>query len=103
MDSQLHKEYTGVTNDSIRDNFKRLDKIGIPIIARTPVIPEINQEINKISEFLKSLKNVRKYELLPYHPLGLPKYEALGLKTPEFSVPTDDYMKEFDQYAFDIR
>ena len=102
-DSQVHEEYTGVKNNVIKENFKRLDALGIPIIARTPIIPGINQEIDKISDFLKELKNVRKYELLPYHPLGLPKYEALGLKTPEFSVPTDDYMKELNKYAFDIR
>lgn len=98
--SALHKKYTGVGNESITENFKRLNTIGIPIIARTPVIPEINQEIDKISEFLKTLDNVKKYELLPYHPLGNSKRKALGQKPDGFSVPTKEYMKELEKYAY---
>lgn len=99
-DDDIHKEYTGVSNKTIKDNFIKLNTLNIPIIARTPVIPEINQEIDKISEFLKCLENVKKYELLPYHPLGLSKQKALGLEGREFSVPSKEYMKELDKYVF---
>lgn len=102
-DSALHKDYVGVDNQIIKDNFKLLDKLGVPIYARTPVINEINQEIDKISEFLSTLTNVKKYELLPYHPLGLPKYAALGLKAPDFTAPSKEKLKELNKYAFDIR
>ena len=98
--SDLHKKYTGVGNESITENFKRLNTLGIPIIARTPVIPEIKQEIDKISEFLKTLDNVKKYELLPYHPLGNSKRKALGQKPDGFSVPTKEYIKELEKYAY---
>ena len=99
-DSELHKRYTGVSVEPIIENFKRLDKLGIPIIARTPVIPEIDQGIPEISEFLSGLENVIQYELLPYHPLGESKRQALGLAPSEFSVPTKEYMKELSQYVF---
>ena len=98
--SDLHKKYTGVGNEKIIENFENLNKLNIPIIARTPVIPEINQEIDKISEFLKTLSNVRKYELLPYHPLGNSKRKALGQKADGFSVPSKEYMKELEKYAY---
>lgn len=98
--SDLHKKYTGTGNERIIENFENLNKLNIPIIARTPVIPEINQEIDKISSFLKSLSNVRKYELLPYHPLGNSKRKALGQKADGFSVPSKEYMKELEKYAY---
>ena len=82
------------------ENFKKLDNLGIPIIARTPIIPGIDQGIDKISEFLKELENVVKYELLPYHPLGNSKAMALGKKITEFEIPTAEYMKELGKYAF---
>ena len=99
-DDKLHKKYAGVSNKEIKENFVRLDSLGIPIIVRTPVIPNINQEINKISEFLKTLENVKRYELLPYHPLGISKQKALKQKIIEFEVPSAEYMEELKEYAF---
>ncbi len=100
-DSDIHREYTGVPNEKIIENFKKLDTLGIPIIARTPVIPEISQGIDKISEFMKSLKNVICYELLPYHPLGNSKRQAMGIAQDDgFSVPCAEYMKELKKYEY---
>lgn len=99
-DSDIHKEYTGVSNEKIKSNFCRLNDLGIPIIARTPIIPGINQETDKISEFLKTLTNVRQYELLPYHPMGNAKRAAMGMESDGFNVPDREYMKELEQYAF---
>ena len=100
FDSELHKEYTGVSNEQIKENFIKLDKLGVPIYARTPLIPDINQGIDRIAQFLKSLENVKKYELLPYHSLGITKAEALGKTYAEFEVPSKDLIKEFEKYAF---
>lgn len=99
-DNELHKTYTGVTNERIKEHFCKLNGLGVPIIARTPVIPEISQDIDKISEFLQSLSNVEKYELLPYHPLGGAKREALGIEADGFSIPSREYMKELEKYVF---
>lgn len=99
-DSEIHREYTGVDNGKIIENFKRLNELDVPIIARTPVIPEIEQGIARISEFLYSLENVKKYELLPYHAIGNAKREALGQEVCAFSAPTKEYMKELNKYVF---
>lgn len=99
-DNDIHKQYTNVPNHIIKENFKKANELGIPIIVRTPVIPEIDQGIDKISEFAKSLQNVIQYELLPYHPLGTSKRQALGLPPDGFSVPDKQKMKELNQYVF---
>ena len=79
---------------------QRNNKVGIPIIARTPVILEIEQEIDKISNFLKNLENVIQYELLPYHPLGVAKQKALDVEMRQFKVPSPESMKELEKYAY---
>lgn len=99
-DNECHRRYTGVGNERIKENFKRLNALGIPIIARTPVIPEIDQGIDRISAFLRTLEHVVRYELLPYHALGNVKAEAMGIETKKFSVPSGDYMKELERYAY---
>lgn len=99
-DSSLHRKWTGVDNHVIKENFEKLDRLGVPIIARTPIIPEISQEIPKISNFLKGLKSVQKYEFLPYHPLGLEKANALNKSRETFTIPTEEYMRKVNPYAF---
>lgn len=99
-DTEIHQAYTGVGNEKIKDNFMSLNQLNIPIIARTPVIPGIAQDIPKISAFLKTLDSVKRYELLPYHPLGKQKRDALGITQEAFSVPDKEYLKELQQYAY---
>ncbi len=99
-DTNLHKKYTGAGNEVIKKHLQMLDNLDMPIIIRTPVIPGINQEINKISEFSRTLKNVVSYELLPYHPLGISKGKALGKIITEFEIPSKEYMKELSKYAY---
>lgn len=99
-DNELHKQYTGVENNNIKEHFKKANTLGVPIISRTPVIPEIKQGIDEISAFMKELKNVKQYELLPYHPLGNSKREALGMEEKKFTIPSAEYMKELEKYVF---
>ena len=80
MNSEMHKEYTGVDNTRILENARRLAKSGVEIIVRTPVIPGVNdnaEAIREIGRFARELGCVREHHLLPYHRLGQDKYAAL--------------------------
>lgn len=93
MDDAAHRAWTGTSNVRTLDNLRRLDALNKDLVVRTPVVVGVNQQpeqIGAIADFLATLRNVRQYELLPYHPLGVGKYAALGLDgpPPEFHAPT---------------
>jgi len=80
MDSERHKKYTGVYNEIILENLKKLSSVHHNIFVRFPVIPGINddyQNIKKMGEFLSSLK-IAQVNILPYHYMGIDKYGRLG-------------------------
>ena len=82
-DAEKHKEYTGVSNERILENARRVAESGVELIVRTPVIPGFNdtaEEIRAISSFARTLPGVREHHLLPYHRLGQDKYAGLGRK-----------------------
>lgn len=102
FDNKKHKEFVGIDNEIVKENFLSLDKLGVPILVRTPVISGINDtadEIKNIANFLKELKNIVGYELLPYHPLGVTKQEALGIEITRFATPTAKKMEVLKGYA----
>jgi pyruvate formate lyase activating enzyme len=81
-DSAAHKLHTGVHNELILENIKRLDDTGIPFIIHTPVIPGVNDSVEIISAiagFLSGMKNLLFFELLNFNPLGAQKYKALNM------------------------
>lgn len=83
--SPKHRKYTGVDNALIKENFLRLKEEfpRVKLIARTPVIPGINddmEELGAIADFLKKVPGLDDYELLPFHAFGAPKYEQLGMR-----------------------
>ena len=82
IDSDLHKKYTGVGNELILENIRRLNKIFFPIIVRVPIIPNFNDNIDvqkRIYKFVKDLHNVERIELLPYNRLAISKCKGLGI------------------------
>lgn len=84
-DDEAHRRWTGVSNETIKENLRLLDGLGIPYIIRTPVIPGVNdreEEIGAIARHLQPFQNMLYYELLAFNPLGAPKYESLSLANP---------------------
>ena len=82
MNSQKHFEGTGRDNELILENAKKIAMLNIPMIIRLPVIPEFNDSEDNIEElltFAKELK-VKEIDFLPYHELGVAKYNQLGRK-----------------------
>ena len=78
IDDEMHTNFTGVSNKIILDNARKLMKVaGNKLLFRMPVIPGYNDsEYEKIVEFVQGIP----LELLPYHAIGVGKYEALGME-----------------------
>jgi pyruvate formate lyase activating enzyme len=86
MDAEKHKAFTGVSNELILDNLKRVREAlpKLPIWIRTPIVPGFNdsvEDVRAILQHIQGLPNVR-FEALDYHRMGKPKYEYLGLEFP---------------------
>ncbi len=78
-DSELHKKYTGVSNEKILKNFEILIVSGKPYIIRTPLIPNITDT----SENLQGIKEINgdsKWEQLPFNAAAGAKYKMLGME-----------------------
>lgn len=90
MDSDGHKELTGVDNGNILAMAKWLSDHGKKMWIRHVLVPGITDEeddLKKMKEFIGSLKTVEKTEILPYHTLGTIKWKELGLSYPLEGVP----------------
>lgn len=82
MDTLKHKEFTGVSNELILDNVKKIHhELHIPIWARIPVITSYNdspENIEATAQFItRELDTSIKTCLIPYHRLGETKYDRL--------------------------
>ena len=75
-----HLKYCGASNEIIISNLKLLNEIGKKIILRCPIIPTINdndEHFNGIARLASELENISMVEIMPFHPLGFDKYNAL--------------------------
>ena len=100
-DPERHKKWTGVDNARIRENWKRAyqEFPNTKFIARTPLIPGVNDDeehIRAVLAFIKPYKNVVDYELLPYHRFGESKYSFLGriYEMEDFKAPTPESLAQ---------
>jgi pyruvate formate lyase activating enzyme len=82
IDSETHRAYTGVPLDVILGNLSRASERFDNLIVRIPVVPGVNateHTLGRMFSFLARNTRVKGVELLPFHRLGLAKYEGLGL------------------------
>lgn len=104
MDSEIHSELTGIENECIINNIKKIDAYGMSVVIRTPIIPNCNDSKKNIEEsakFIKTLNYVKEYELLPYHQFGVNKYKALGREylLSNTEPPTDEEVRNLVRCA----
>ncbi len=98
MDAGCHQNFTGVDNDLILNNAKFTAGTGLPICYRIPLIKYVNNTTGNITEtaqFVKALGNNVVIEFLPYHRLGIGKYETLDMPYPgeAFQTPSSKEME----------
>lgn len=106
MDSALHKQVIGVPNEPILENARMLASEGGVLQVRIPVIPQFNdnrENMERASAFCKELGDaVSLVQLLPYHTLGVSKYERLQWDKPIFeAAPMPD--KRVEEFAVFFR
>lgn len=81
MDEEMHRKLTGFPNQPILENAKKASHL-CSMIVRIPVIPGLNdsdENIRATARFAAQLGDgFQRIELLPYHQLGMHKYEQLG-------------------------
>ena len=80
--SEEHQKLTGFTNQNILEMAHFLSESGKEMWIRHVLVPGITTDeeaLRKLAEFIHGLKTVSKVEVLPYHRLGVPEYERLGI------------------------
>lgn len=88
-----YKDMTGADIDTSLEFLKLCQEMNKKLWIRVVIVPGINdtkEYVNELISFIKPIKNVDKIEFLPYHTLGVHKYEHLGLNYSLKGVPDMD-------------
>jgi pyruvate formate lyase activating enzyme len=81
FDDELHTKYTGVSNKLIKENLEFLNSVNSKVVIRIPLIPDITdteENLSLISNYLLTLNNIHRVDLLPYNKLAEDKYRRLN-------------------------
>ena len=80
-----YKNMTSFNIENSLEFIKLCNNMNKPIWLRIVIVPTINDNeeyIKELIKFIKTIKNVEKIDLLPYHTLGVHKYDELNIKYP---------------------
>ena len=95
IDNDAHKQLTGWENENILNCARYLSDIHKPVWIRHVLVPGINDDdesLRRLRSFIDTLSNVERVEVLPYHDLGVYKWEQLGIpyKLTDVKPPTEE-------------
>ncbi len=93
IDDEKHRLITGQTNSRTLSFAKFLSDNGKSIWIRHVLVPTLtddDESLYRLKAFLDTLKTVEKVEVLPYHTMGIVKYEQLGIEYPLRGVQPPD-------------
>ena len=102
-----HKDLTGFSNEQTLKTAKWLEENGKPVWLRYVLVPGISdfeEDIRALGEHFRDYKMLQRVEILPYHTLGIHKYETMGqeypLKDTKTNTPEqlDRAMALFNEY-----
>lgn len=107
IDKEEHLKYTGMSNECILENIKKVAALGVPLVVRIPVICGVNAKeevLTGIFAYIAEHAKKAQVELLPYHTLGEYKYETLGIDRKEnpYLRPSEGEMARWNQLAEDM-
>ena len=90
IDPEGHKALTGHDNAGILAFAKFLEEKNVPVWIRHVVVPGITDEeslLTRLGTFLGTLSNIKALDVLPYHIMGITKYEQMHIPYPLKGVP----------------
>ena len=82
IDSSIHETLTGKPNDAVLEFAKFVDDHGTDFWVRHVVVPTITDNRDRwyrLGFFLGAFKHLKAVDCLPYHVMGVTKYESLGI------------------------
>ena len=102
IDEQEHIKLTGQTNKNILAMAEKLSDMGKPVWIRHVLVPERSDRddyLHRLADFIHTLKNVERVEVLPYHTLGVFKWENLGIpyQLEEINPPSAERIKNAEE------
>ncbi len=99
LDSDIHKNLTGQGNEKILRFLEKLSEAKKETHIRVALVNGVSassEYITRLAKFLKKFSMISRVDLLPYHTLGVKKWEALGLpyKLDDTALVSDDDCKK---------
>lgn len=82
MDPRVHHQLTGVVNHKVLEVAEYLSEKMVPTWVRHVVVPGYtfdDESATAVAEFVSTLNNVEKVELLPFHQMGAHKWSAMDV------------------------
>lgn len=99
MDDALYEKYTGGRLAQVLENLSLLCQRGAKVVLRLLFIPEIHAQpsvLEATRNLCKTYGDLEK-EVIPYHPFGNAKREAMGLAKVCFREPTREETRWFER------
>ena len=90
IDESTHIKLTGARNNNVLAFASYLKKEGKKMRIRYVLVPTLTdnrEHLIRLGKFLSGFDNLEKIEVLPYHTMGVSKYEALGVDYPLKGIP----------------
>ena len=90
IDDEEHKKLTGASNKNTLAFAQYLSEKQIPVWIRHVVVKDITlneKYLKELGKFLATLNNIKALDVLPYHNMAIPKYEALEINYPLKNTP----------------
>ena len=87
---EIHKELTGQPLQPVLDFAAAISQNRIPLRIRHVLVPGITDSkdlLADLGKLIAGFSTVKELEVLPYHKMGIAKYEALHLEYPLVDVP----------------
>ena len=102
IDPERHRRLTGKDNANILAMARHVSDLGVPLWIRHVLVPGLTDDeagLRRTADFIRSLNTVQRVEVLPYHTLGLFKWQKLGIPypLPDAVPPTPEQVKRAEE------